>query len=116
MLFLAADDMQQFQLTERMLFDNLAAGRAGVALQGLVAELAQRARDALIEGRRHLGALGDRIGPDCVFILRLIIAIYKAVLDKIETTGYDVLTQDSRLTNDEKEHIVLQVAQQAGYI
>ncbi len=114
-LFLAADDMQQFQLTEKMLFDDLAAGRAGVALRDLAAELVQRARDAVTEGRRYVGALDGRIGPDCGFILQLIIAIYQAVLDKIETTGYDVVTRGNRLTDDEKGHIVLQVAEQAGY-
>lgn len=115
MLYLAADDMRQFQLTETMLFDNLAAGRSGEALRNLTAELVQRARDALAEGQSHLAAFKGQLDRDCAFILQLVIAIYKAVLNKIVACGYDTLARRHRLTSGEKEHIVLQVAQQVGY-
>jgi phytoene/squalene synthetase len=115
MLYLAADDMRQRQLTETMLFDNLAAGCSSEALRNLTAELVQRARDALAEGQSYLAAFKGRLDRDCVFILQLIIAIYEAVLDKIAACGYDTLAQRHRLTSGEKERIVLQVVQQVGY-
>ena len=115
MLYLAADDMRRRQLTETMLFDNLTAGRSSEALRNLTAELIQRAHDALAEGQIYLTGFKGRMDRDCAFILQLIIAIYKAVLNKIAACGYDTLARRHRLTRGEKEHIALKVAQQVGY-
>jgi phytoene/squalene synthetase len=114
-LFLAADDMRRFHLTEAKLFADLAAGRSGEALRKLTAELVRRGRHALGEGLGYLDALKGRLESDCAFILRLIIAIYGEVLNKIEKTDYNLLAREHRLTDDEKNRIVIEIAQQTGF-
>jgi phytoene/squalene synthetase len=113
LLYLAGDDLQRHRLTEEVLFANLAAGRAGNELRGLVAKLVERARTALSEGRSYLTGMMARLRPDCAFILRLIIAIYEAILDKIAACDFDPMARRHLLTDVEKLNIVGTVTRQS---
>jgi phytoene synthase len=115
LLYFAADDLNRHRLTEAMLFADLAEGRSRDALRALVATLIARARAALAEGRGYLNTLQGRLAPDCAFILDLIIAIYEAVLEKIEASDCDLMARRHHLTDAEKFGIAKRLARRTAF-
>lgn len=109
LVYFSLEDMRRHRLTEAMLREDRLAGRSRDRLRDLVAEIAQRSRIALADGRRHLHALNGNVSADCAFILRLIVTLYERLLDKIEASNFDPMAGRHRLTAAEKEAIVAEL-------
>jgi hypothetical protein len=111
LLYLAADDMERFGITEKALRRDLARGRASPGVRELLAELGGRARGHLERGRALLGGLS----PDRAFILTLIVAIYEEALKRLEVRGHDPFPERHRLGVRDQRRVILRTAQQVGF-
>ena len=109
LIYLAADDMATHGVTEAMLRREAEAGHAGAASRALVRDLAGRAQARLAAGRTQLQAVGERLPADRAFILRLIVELYTATIEKLASCGYDPMTEQHHLTDQEKEQLALAV-------
>jgi phytoene synthase len=110
LVYLAADDMAAHGVTEEMLRRDLAAERASAPVRALVQDLSERATRELVEGRARVYALRSRLTGDRVFILELIIRIYRETIDKLAACNYDPMTGRHRLSDAEKSRIAVEVA------
>jgi phytoene synthase len=115
LLYLAADDMQRFGVTEEALRRDLVRGRASPEARGLLTELGGRARGHLERGRALLAGLDGGLPRDCAFILRLIVAIYEAALERIEARGHDPFPERHRLGARDKRRVILRTAREVGF-
>ena len=115
LLYLAADDLEAFNITETMLFTDLAQCQASPQLRALVSELVARAREFLRQGRTLLQSLDGTLTPDCAFILELIVTIYQAVIDKIVACSCDPFTGRHQLSVGEKKRIALRLARRGRF-
>jgi phytoene/squalene synthetase len=115
LLYLAADDLDAFGLTEAMLFADLANRQASPQLRALVGELAARSLDFLQGGRRLLTVLDGTLTPDCAFALELIMAIYQEVVDRIAACAYDPFTGRHQLSVGDKKRIAFRLAKRGGF-
>lgn len=116
LIYLAADDMATHGVSEAMLRQDAEAGHAGTAVTALVRDLAGRARARLRDGRHQLKALDGRLSADRAFILRLIVELYTATIEKLASSGYDPMAEQHDLTDREKERLALAVAGGAGAV
>jgi phytoene synthase len=114
LLYLAADDMAHHGVTEAMLFEDLRRGRASGPVRELAGTLIGRSREALTEGRQLIAVLQGHLSCDRAFILDLIIAIYEAVLEKIEACEGDTFAGRHRLSGADKAALVARVAARAS--
>jgi hypothetical protein len=89
--------------------------QASKATRCLVADLLQRARGYLAQGRALVEPAYGSIESDSRFILELIIAIYEQIIEKIESSGCDPMAAQHHLTEAEKDEIVRQVAARTGF-
>ena len=115
LLYLAADDLEAFGITEAMLFADLAQRQASPPLRRLVSELVERAREFLQHGRRLLQALDGTLTPDCAFILELIVTLYQEVVDRIVACSYDPLAGRHHLSVGDKKRIAFRLANRGGF-
>ncbi|HUP43224.1 MAG TPA: squalene/phytoene synthase family protein [Thermoanaerobaculia bacterium] len=115
LLYLAADDMERFGVTEEALGRDLAGGQASPGVRALLAELGARARGHLERGRALLGGLHGDLPRDCAFILTLIVEIYEEALERIEARGYDPFPERHRLGLQDKRRIIARTAHQVGF-
>ena len=115
LLYLAADDLEAFGITEEMLFADLAKEQASPQLRALVAELVERAREFLQRGRTLLQVLDGSLTPDCAFILELIVTLYQEVVDRIVACSCDPLTGRHHLSVGDKKRIAFRLAKQGGF-
>jgi phytoene/squalene synthetase len=115
LLYLAADDLEVFGVTEKMLFADLAQRQASPQLRALVSELVERAREYLRDGRRLLQALDGTLTPDCAFILELIVTIYQEVVERIVACSCDPLTGRHHLSVGDKKRLAFRVAKRGGF-
>jgi phytoene synthase len=97
-VYLPAEDMRRFGVSE----EALRAGRRDAAFLGLMRYEAARARAYYEESRPLL----DLIHPRSRRSLWALIAIYSRLLDRIESTGFDVFSRRVRLSFLEKSWIV----------
>lgn len=114
LLYLAADDMRAFGVSEEMLRADMGRGGASPQLTALLAELGDRARGYLERGRQALESLQGKLTPDCAYILELIVAVYREALDKIAAVGFDPFTGRHRLTAEDKARVAEQTARRIG--
>ena len=110
LLYFAHDDMEAHGVTERTLFDDLARQEASPETRALVADLIGRAREHLAQGRGLLRGAESWMEEDCLFILELIITMYERVIDKIESCSFDPLAGHHRLSREEKQQVIHEVA------
>ncbi len=115
LLYIAADDLAAFGITEEMLFADLARHEAGPQLRALVSELVDRARVFLDHGRELLRALDGTLTPDCAFILELIVTIYQEVVDRIVACSYDPMAGGHHLSVGDKKRIAFRLATREGF-
>jgi len=115
LLYIAADDLEAFGLTESMLFADLARRQASPPLRALVGEIVERAFQFLEGGRRLLKALDGELTPDCAFALELIVTIYREVVDRIVACSYDPLLGKHHLTVGDKKRIAFRLAKSGGF-
>jgi len=109
-LYLAADDMAAFGVSEQKLASEAAARRAGPRTRALVGELVRRARAELARGRARMHALEGRLESDRAFVLEFIVTLYERILDKIQRCGNDPFTGLHHLTPSEKTAIGRRIA------
>lgn len=114
LVYVPADVLSAFGVTEEMLFADHRRGESGRETRRLVGELVARARAELSMGRSLLTGLSGRLDLDCELILSLIIATYESVLDKIERHDFDVMGQHHRLTHGEKESLLSELTERSG--
>ena len=110
LLYLAKDDMEAFGVTLGELRRSLERGRASERVRRLLEELAGRARGYLEQGTRALNGLAGRLAPDCRFVLRLIVVIYREILERIEGEDYDPFSGRHLLGLDDKKELALRTA------
>lgn len=115
LLYLAADDMARFGVTEELLRRDLDRGEASPGVRALLAELGERARGHLERGRELLGAVHADLPRDCAFILTLIVAIYEEALERIEERAYDPFPERHRLGFRDKRRIIVRTAHEVGF-
>ncbi|MFL6291147.1 MAG: phytoene/squalene synthase family protein [Thermoanaerobaculia bacterium] len=115
LLYLAADDLEAFGITEEMLFADLAKRQASPQLRALVDELVERARARLRHGRRLLQVLDGTLTSDCAFILELIVTLYQEVVDRIVACSCDPLAGRHHLSLGDKKRIAFRLAKQGGF-
>lgn len=115
LVYVSREDMAAHGVSKELLLSDADRGQASTATRGLVAELASRARLLLSEGRSSMACLAGRTDPDCAFILELIVTMYERVLDKIEACSHDPMGDAHRLTMQEKQSILCEVADRVGY-
>lgn len=109
-LYLAAEDMAKHGVTDESLADSLTRRSSDPRLRALVRDLADRARCLVERGRARMQILDGRLSPDRSYVLELIVRLYEAVLEKIVSHSYDVMTDRHRLTDAEKLRIGYEVA------
>lgn len=110
LIYVCGEDMTAYGVTEQLLFCDAEQGRSSEATRRLVAELSARARTFLASGRSSLSCLSGQLDEDCEFILELIVTMYERVLDKIEICSFDPMGSGHRLTPEEKETIMKEIA------
>jgi phytoene synthase len=115
LIYICGEDMKAFGVTEQLLFRDAERGRSSSATRRLVAELSARARTFLASGRSSLRCLSGQLERDSEFILELILTVYERVLDKIEDCSFDPMGLGHRLTLDEKEQIMKEVADRLNF-
>lgn len=115
LIYVCSEDMRACGVSEQLLFKDVEQGESSDATRRLVAELLARARTFLSSGRVLMTRLSGRLGRDCEFILDLIVTMYDRVLEKIEASSFEVMGTDHRLTPEEKEAIVREVADRVGF-
>ena len=98
-VYLPAEDLSRFGVMEA----ELTAAQPSAAFLDLMRFEAARARTYYNESRPLLGLVHKRSRSS----LWALIEIYSRLLDRIETAGFDVLTQRVRLSSAEKAGIVL---------
>ncbi|MGA2269648.1 MAG: phytoene/squalene synthase family protein [Bryobacteraceae bacterium] len=98
-IYLPAEDLRRFGVTE----EDLRAGNRSPAFLRLMRYQAARARACYEESRPLL----DLIHPRSRRSLWALIAIYSRLLERIESTGYDVFSRRVRLSVLEKSWIVV---------
>jgi phytoene synthase len=98
-IYLPAEDLRRFGVTE----EDLRAGKRNAAFLGLMRHEAARARAYYEESRPLL----DLIHPRSRRALWALISIYSRLLERIESSGYDVFSRRVRLSALEKSWIVL---------
>jgi phytoene synthase len=101
-VYLPAEDLARFGVTEADLADGGRALRKGGGLRELMRFEAGRARGYYTESQPLL----DLIHPRSRRSLWALIAIYSRLLERIEAAGYDVFTRRVRLSAVEKTLIV----------
>jgi phytoene/squalene synthetase len=112
---IAREDMRRHGVTPEGLRKEASNGRASLATRGLVADLLERSRRHLAQGRALAQPAYGVLESDGRFILELIVTIYEHVIDKIERTGCDPMAGRHRLSRLEKAKIVRQVAVRTGF-
>ena len=98
-VYLPAEDLQRFHVTP----EDLAAGRRTQPFMDLMRFEAARARAYYTESEPLIAMVHAESRPS----LAALIAIYSRLLEKIERSGYDVLTRRIRLSTPEKLWIVV---------
>jgi presqualene diphosphate synthase len=111
LLYLAEDDMRAHGVTVELLFQDLASRRGSPPVRSLVKELMSRARAALLEARVYERQLAAQMTKDCAFILRLIVGIYEAVLDRIEACDCDPMGRKHQLKDSDKQALAARLLQ-----
>ncbi len=97
-VYLPQDELAAFEVSE----DDIARGRLTPQWRALMAFQAERARAHLAEGLRLLGSL-DRRSALCVGTFA---ELYRATLDRIEASGFDVFGAKTRLSTPAKLAVV----------
>lgn len=97
-VYLPQEELRSFGVTE----GDIAAGRVTPAWQALMAYQASRARSRLDDGQTLLGYL-DRRSAACVAAFA---GLYRATLERIEASGFDVFDGKPRLSAPTKLRIV----------
>ena len=97
-IYLPAEDLARFGVTE----DDLKSGKRNTAFERLMQFEAKRAREYYRESQPLL----DLIHPRSRRSLWALMAIYSALLERIEATNFDVLARRVRLSAFEKSWIV----------
>lgn len=110
------EDMNMHDLSLEILKKESLKNQSSLATNGLVIDILQRARRYLSRGRVYVTQVQDYLENDCRFILELIITVYEKVIEKIESTGYDPMSQKHLLSRREKTQIVKSVAFQNGFL
>lgn len=80
-----------------------------------VADYVKRARDFHALGEKMAKKVFSQMGIDCHFMLKLIVRMYKELLDKIESVDGQLFSNRHKLTFKEKARIALKVADEVGY-
>jgi phytoene synthase len=114
-LCITREDMNAHDVSPEILRMDAVKKQASSATNGLVIDLSQRARRYLSRGRAYLSQLQEILDNDSRLILELIITMYECIIDKIESTGYDPMSNKHYLSRGEKTMIVKLVALQNGY-
>jgi phytoene/squalene synthetase len=114
-LCITREDMVDFGITLEKLRNEAFRQKASSSTRNLVIEILQRARRYLLRGRACVAPVYDYLENDGRFILELIISIYEQVIVKIESTGYDPMSNRHYLSKREKVSIVKSVAFQTGF-
>ena len=115
LIYVCGEDMTAYGVTEQLLFCDAEQGRSSEATRRLVAELSARARTFLASGRSFLSRLSGQLDRDCEFVLELIVTVYERVIDKIEACSFDPMGPGHRLTPEEKEAIMKEVADRVDF-
>lgn len=113
-LCIAREDMLAHGVSPEMLRNEALNHRASHATKRLVADLLQRARHHLAQGRAIAQPAYGYIARDSQFILELIITMYERIIEKIESTGCDPMSTRHHLTPLERAEIVQQVGARVG--
>lgn len=100
--YLTAEDLAAHGLSRQDLRAAAAAGESPPALLRLCAELVARARRWEAMSKQQVDQLAAAMTPDCALVLRLIVGIYRAILDKIESCNFEVMHGRHRLSAAEK--------------
>jgi phytoene synthase len=82
-IYLPADERERFGVRDH----DLDAATAGRELRALIAHEVGRARELFAGCEHAIAGAPRRVQPG----MRIAIAVYRAVLDRVERTGYDVL-------------------------
>jgi len=114
-LCITHEDMNIHDVSPEILRREALKGQASLATSSLVIDILQRARRYLLRGRVYVAQVHDYLENDGRFILKLIISIYEQVIAKIESTGYDPMSNRHYLSKREKVSIVKSVAFQTGF-
>ena len=114
LLYLTAEDMAAYGVTEQTLSTDLESGSASEPLRSLIQDLIQRAWTSVCQGRLHMQTLEKKLDTDCMFVLELIVRIYEEVIEKIVSCSYDVMTDRHRLTDLEKMQVAVKTAESMG--
>lgn len=115
LIYISAEDMAAYEVSEELLLADAQRGRASRPTRRLVADLLARAKSFLDSGRSAISRLSDHLDTDCEFILELIVTLYEMVIKKIEAHAFDSMGKEHRLTTEEKEAIVNEVARRVGF-
>jgi phytoene synthase len=110
LVYLAGDDMAAHRVTEETLLEDLGREHASPALKALVEDLAGRADTWRRAGEAQLTPLKEQLPADRMFVLRLIVRLYMATLEKIAACDFDPMTEHHLLTDADKERLALTVA------
>ncbi len=112
---LAREDMLAHDVSLQKLKSEALKRRASPATRRLVEELLKRARRHLEQGRELTCPILESLDTDSRFILELIITMYEHIIAKIETTGYDPMSNQHHLTQREQVEIAHRIASHTGF-
>jgi len=113
--YLADEDLAAFGLSRMDLQADLAAGQARPSVRRMLAAIGKRARRSLDASERLLEPIFPRLTPDCAYVLRLIVNIYRELLERLEAATFDPFGGVHLLTSRDRERIAVQTAREACY-
>ena len=89
-MYLAREDFARWGVRE----EEILRGEATAGFRALVAEEVDRARELFAGGAAAVAAVGPRVRPG----MRMALAVYLRVLDRVERLNYDVLARRAALS------------------
>lgn len=89
-MYLAREDFARWGVHE----EEIVRGEATAGFRALVAEEVDRARELFAGGAAAVAAVGPRVRPG----MRMALAVYLRVLDRVERLDYDVLARQAALS------------------
>ena len=113
--YLADEDLAAFDVSREDLRTDLQEGRARASVRRLLAAIGGRARRSLAASERLMASIVPGLTPDCGYVLRLIVNIYRELLERLEAVEFDPFGGAHLLTARDKERIAAQTAREGGY-
>ena len=115
LVYLSLDDLADQGLRDDDIRQFAVDGQGDARFSELVKMLIARARTYAQKGSAGVASIVPRLAADRAFVLRLIVAYYQALLDKVAVAGPGLFSGERLLTKQNKLVIAQSIATEVGF-